>query len=160
MVGIFNHLTQVKVLIRTLPTLVRFMIRMHMLHPIQFTMLLAVILIMNHHFWKVKEFNEYSVINIWLYWFIWTELGINPNHILQKVRWEKKILTNSKYLECYLNKTIFYFQTLSVLNPFRTTDQMILQDTDLAGPLVFCLTLGSFLLLVSFFYIFELTLNR
>lgn len=41
------------------------------------------------------------------------------------------------------------FQTLSVLNPFRTTDQTILQDTDLAGPLVFCLTLGSFLLLVS-----------
>lgn len=51
------------------------------------------------------------------------ELGINPNHIMQK--------------------------TLSVLNPFRTTEQIILQDTDLAGPLVFCLTLGSFLLLVS-----------
>lgn len=49
-------------------------------------------------------------------------------------------------------------QTLSVLNPFRTTDQTILQDTDMAGPLVFCLTLGSFLLLVSkfgfhFFYV-------
>ncbi|XP_055298830.1 protein YIPF5 [Sitodiplosis mosellana] len=59
------------------------------------------------------------------------ELGINPNHILQK--------------------------TLSVLNPFRTTDQTILQDTDLAGPLVFCLTLGSFLLLsgkVHFSYIY------
>lgn len=37
---------------------------------------------------------------------------------------------------------------MSVLNPFRTTEQTILQDTDLAGPLVFCLTLGSFLLLV------------
>lgn len=44
-------------------------------------------------------------------------------------------------------------QTLSVLNPFRTTDQTILQDTDMAGPLVFCLTLGSFLLLVSEFCI-------
>lgn len=53
------------------------------------------------------------------------ELGINPNHIMQK--------------------------TLSVLNPFRTTEQTILQDTDLAGPLVFCLTLGSFLLLVRKF---------
>lgn len=37
------------------------------------------------------------------------------------------------------------------MNPIRTTDQAILQDTDLAGPLVFCLTLGSFLLLVSRF---------
>jgi hypothetical protein len=40
-------------------------------------------------------------------------------------------------------------QTLAVLNPFRTTDAAILQDTDLAGPLVFCLALGAFLLLVS-----------
>ncbi|XP_031624680.1 protein YIPF5 [Contarinia nasturtii] len=59
------------------------------------------------------------------------ELGINPNHILQK--------------------------TLSVLNPLRTTDQTILQDTDLAGPLVFCLAFGSFLLLsgkVHFSYIY------
>jgi hypothetical protein len=40
-------------------------------------------------------------------------------------------------------------QTLAVLNPFRTTDASILQDTDLAGPLVFCLALGAFLLLVS-----------
>jgi len=41
------------------------------------------------------------------------------------------------------------FQTLAVLNPLRGTDQQILQDTDMAGPLVFCLTLGGFLLLVS-----------
>ena len=40
-------------------------------------------------------------------------------------------------------------QTLAVLNPFRTTDASILQDTDLAGPLVFCLAFGGFLLLVS-----------
>lgn len=41
-----------------------------------------------------------------------------------------------------------------MLNPFRTTDQTILLDTDMAGPLVFCLTLGSFLLLVSIHYLF------
>ncbi|XP_055375582.1 protein YIPF5 [Condylostylus longicornis] len=59
------------------------------------------------------------------------ELGINPNHIFQK--------------------------TLSVLNPFRTTEQSILQDTDMAGPLAFCLALGGFLLLsgkVTFSYIY------
>jgi len=59
------------------------------------------------------------------------ELGINPNHIMQK--------------------------TLCVLNPFRQADQSILQDTDMAGPLVFCLALGGFLLLsgkVTFSYIY------
>uniref|UniRef100_A0A2P2I398 Protein YIPF5-like n=1 Tax=Hirondellea gigas TaxID=1518452 RepID=A0A2P2I398_9CRUS len=49
------------------------------------------------------------------------ELGIDPNAILQK--------------------------TLNVLNPRRSTDPAMLQDTDLAGPLVFCLAFGSLLLL-------------
>ena len=49
------------------------------------------------------------------------EIGINPDAILQK--------------------------TLTVLNPLRRTDPSILQDTDLAGPLAFCLAFGSFLLL-------------
>ncbi|KAF0297360.1 Protein YIPF5 [Amphibalanus amphitrite] len=39
------------------------------------------------------------------------------------------------------------FQTLSALNPFRQTNAEILQDTDLAGPLAFCLAFGGFLLL-------------
>jgi len=59
------------------------------------------------------------------------ELGINPSHIFQK--------------------------TLAVLNPMRGTEQQILQDTDMAGPLVFCLALGGFLLLsgkVTFSYIY------
>jgi len=59
------------------------------------------------------------------------ELGINPGHIMQK--------------------------TLCVLNPFRQAEQVILQDTDMAGPLVFCLALGGFLLLsgkVTFSYIY------
>lgn len=51
------------------------------------------------------------------------ELGIDPDAILQK--------------------------TLNVLNPRRTTDPAMLQDTDLAGPLVFCLAFGSFLLLAG-----------
>ncbi|XP_076045205.1 protein YIPF5-like isoform X1 [Oratosquilla oratoria] len=59
------------------------------------------------------------------------ELGINPDAIVQK--------------------------TLTVLNPMRQTDPNILQDTDLAGPLAFCLAFGSFLLLsgkVHFGYIY------
>ncbi|XP_031341002.1 protein YIPF5 [Photinus pyralis] len=49
------------------------------------------------------------------------------------------------------------FQTLTVLNPFRTPDFQAVQDTDLAGPLVFCLAFGGFLLLsgkVHFSYIY------
>ncbi|KAK4886548.1 hypothetical protein RN001_002819 [Aquatica leii] len=47
--------------------------------------------------------------------------------------------------------------TLTVLNPFHTPDAAAVQDTDLAGPLVFCLAFGGFLLLsgkVHFSYIY------
>lgn len=59
------------------------------------------------------------------------ELGINFDHILQK--------------------------TWAVLNPLTDTNATIMQDTDLAGPLVFCLAFGGFLLLsgkVHFGYIY------
>jgi hypothetical protein len=59
------------------------------------------------------------------------ELGINPYQIMEK--------------------------TLAVLNPLRNTEASILQDTDLAGPVVFCVLFGFFLLLagkVSFGYIY------
>ncbi|WAQ99698.1 YIPF5-like protein [Mya arenaria] len=42
---------------------------------------------------------------------------------------------------------IIPFQTLAVLNPLKQTDHTIMQDTDLAGPLVFCLAFGGFLML-------------
>ena len=51
------------------------------------------------------------------------ELGINPNHIIQK--------------------------TLAVLHPFKKTDAHILQDTDMAGPVAFGLTFGAFLLIAG-----------
>lgn len=52
--------------------------------------------------------------------------------------------------EFLITKKFFLsLQTLSVLNPFRTTEKSIFEDTDLAGPLVFCLAFGGFLLLVS-----------
>lgn len=37
--------------------------------------------------------------------------------------------------------------TKSVLNPFQQTDSNIMDDCDLAGPLVFCVAFGGFLLL-------------
>jgi len=59
------------------------------------------------------------------------ELGINFDHILQK--------------------------TLAVINPLRKTDASILGESDLIGPLVFCLAFGCFLLLsgkIHFGYIY------
>ncbi|XP_064488526.1 protein YIPF5-like [Ornithodoros turicata] len=59
------------------------------------------------------------------------ELGINFDHIMQK--------------------------TVAVLNPIKDPDAVILQETDLAGPLVFCMAFGGFLLLsgkVHFGYIY------
>lgn len=63
------------------------------------------------------------------------ELGINFDHITQK--------------------------TLTVLNPLKEASQEVMQDTDLAGPLVFCLAFGGSLLLsgkVQFGYIYGLGL--
>lgn len=40
-------------------------------------------------------------------------------------------------------------QTLAVLNPVARIDQHIMDDADLAGPLLFCALFGTFLLLVS-----------
>jgi len=48
------------------------------------------------------------------------ELGINPDHIMQK--------------------------TLTVLNPMRSTDAEIAGDSDLAGPIVFAMAFGSFIM--------------
>lgn len=80
------------------------------------------------------------------------ELGINPNHIFQKVIHQASPLSIYIWFWTSLNPPLYCilarFQTLSVLNPFRTTEQSMLQDADMAGPLVFCLTLGAFLLLV------------
>jgi len=63
------------------------------------------------------------------------ELGIHPEHIMQK--------------------------TLTVLNPLRTTDPAAAGDSDLAGPLCFCLAFGSFLMLsgkLHFNYIYGIGL--
>lgn len=63
------------------------------------------------------------------------ELGINFDHIIQK--------------------------TLAVLNPLKSADHTIMQDTDLAGPLVFCMAFGGSLLLsgkLHFGYIYGIGL--
>lgn len=50
------------------------------------------------------------------------ELGINFDHIWQK--------------------------TLTVLHPMKAADGSIMNETDMAGPMVFCLAFGATLLLV------------
>lgn len=52
------------------------------------------------------------------------ELGINFDHIWQK--------------------------TLTVLHPLKAADGSIMNETDLAGPMVFCLAFGATLLLVNY----------
>lgn len=52
-----------------------------------------------------------------------SELGINFSHIRAK--------------------------SLAVLNPLRTVDEHIMDDADLAGPLLFVFCFGTFLLFVS-----------
>ena len=51
--------------------------------------------------------------------------------------------------ELGINFDHIYKKTLAVLNPFSKTEAGIINETDLAGPLVFCLALGATLLLVS-----------
>jgi hypothetical protein len=53
---------------------------------------------------------------------IFTELGINFSHIRAK--------------------------SMTVLNPFRRVDERIMDDADLAGPLIFCFCFATFLLFV------------
>lgn len=57
-------------------------------------------------------------------WFFALELGINFDHIKSK--------------------------TMAVLNPRKPIHSQLMQDTDLAGPLFFCLLLGFCLLLVRY----------
>lgn len=51
--------------------------------------------------------------------------------------------------DIYVYVYLCVLQTLTVLNPFRSAEAAAMQDTDFAGPLVFCLTFGAFLLLVK-----------
>ncbi|XP_043917331.1 protein YIPF7 isoform X2 [Protopterus annectens] len=62
------------------------------------------------------------------------ELGINFSHIWQK--------------------------TLTVLNPMKPADGSIMNESDLTGPMIFCLALGATLLLsgkVHFGYVYEIS---
>lgn len=63
------------------------------------------------------------------------ELGIDPNHIVQK--------------------------TMHALNPTRPVDETLMRDSDLGGPIAICLALGVLLLLrakVHFGYIYGFAL--
>ena len=38
---------------------------------------------------------------------------------------------------------------MTVLNPLRQVDEHIMDDADMAGPIIFCFSFATFLLLVS-----------
>ncbi|KAF3927013.1 hypothetical protein ABW21_db0200615 [Orbilia brochopaga] len=59
--------------------------------------------------------------------------------------------------ELGINFTHIKMKTLAVLNPMASMDQHIMDDSDLAGPILFCFLFGTFLLLsgrVHFGYIY------
>ncbi|KAI3651801.1 hypothetical protein MP228_003104 [Amoeboaphelidium protococcarum] len=61
--------------------------------------------------------------------------------------------------ELGINFSHIWSKSVSVLNIFRSPDRHIMDDTDLAGPIVFCILFGSFLLLsgkVHFGYVYGL----
>lgn len=75
----------------------------------------------NHHCWKVSNFAYRFLAHHRLIFA--TELGINFSHIRAK--------------------------SMTVLNPLRRVDDRIMDDADLAGPLLFFFCFGVLLLLVS-----------
>lgn len=68
-----------------------------------------------------------------IYVYFFSELGINFDHIWQK--------------------------TLTVLNPLKPADGSIMNETDLTGPILFCVALGATLLMVQTWTLYE-TITR
>ena len=62
---------------------------------------------------------------------------------------ERTFAPNMHILELGINLSHIRMKTLSVLNPFSSVSADVIGDCDLAGPLMFCMALGSFLLLVG-----------
>lgn len=52
-------------------------------------------------------------------------------------------------IELGINFSHIRAKSLTVLNPLRRVDERIMDDADLAGPLLFFICFGTFLLIVS-----------
>ena len=52
-------------------------------------------------------------------------------------------------IELGINFSHIWAKSLTVLNPLRRVDARIMDDADLAGPLLFCFFFATFLLFVS-----------
>ncbi|PKS10982.1 hypothetical protein jhhlp_002741 [Lomentospora prolificans] len=80
------------------------------------------------------------------------ELGVNFAHIQAKTLSIERAIVLAKLMQV---------QTLAVLNPLGRIDQHLMDDSDLAGPVLFFLLFGTFLLFsgkVHFGYIYGLAL--
>jgi hypothetical protein len=82
----------------------------------------------SHRCWKVKA--SFAQLQVFLNGDKWPELGINFEHI-----WAK---------------------TVTVLNPLSRVDEHIMDDADLAGPILFCFCFATVLLFVSALLLFSL----
>jgi hypothetical protein len=94
------------------------------------------------------------------------ELGVNFAHIKGKVLSTYLFVTalrkniTSPFTDARHEENLGK-QTLTVLNPFQTVDQHMMDDSDVAGPIMFCMLFGTFLLLsgkVHFGYIYGVAL--
>ena len=56
-------------------------------------------------------------------------------------------MSKVNYLELGINFSHIASKGLTVMNPFSRMDSHIMDDTDLFGPVVFCLAFGMFLLI-------------
>ena len=74
------------------------------------------------------------------------------NLLFSKVSFHLSISEILTSLELGINFSHIKTKSVTVMNPFKPVDVHIMDDTDLAGPLFFCLLFGSFLLLVSELY--------
>ncbi|RLW09116.1 hypothetical protein DV515_00002834, partial [Chloebia gouldiae] len=58
--------------------------------------------------------------------------------------------SSQSYSELGINFEHIWQKTLTVLNPMKPADGSIMNETDLTGPMVFCLALGATLLMLNF----------
>jgi len=64
-----------------------------------------------------------------------------------------RCLLSHRVLELGINFSHIRSKSLAVLNPFERIDARIMDDADLAGPLIFFLCFATFLLFVRVFYL-------
>lgn len=80
------------------------------------------------------------------------QVDLKENHRYSRVRFKSSKVVSELIelaLELGINFLHIRAKSLTVLNPLQRIDEHIMDDADLAGPLLFCFCFGTFLLFVS-----------